>query len=97
LSVTVVLVMDRQNIRDFYLLDVAFAPRRLVFLCDIVGERDLRVCNFILSKCCGDLSAAVKDDPRGSPKDFLADAAPWSEPETGAFASRRHASLIRWI
>jgi hypothetical protein len=74
------------------LLDVALSPCRLIFPRDVAAERDLCIRNLILSKCCGDLSTAVEDNPRGAPEDFLVDSAPGSKPEMGTFASTRHRS-----
>jgi hypothetical protein len=54
----------------------------------------MRIRNFILSKCCGDLSAAVEDNPGGPPEDFLVNPVPGPKPEMGTFASTRHLSRI---
>jgi hypothetical protein len=89
--------VNRYDIGDLAGRGVTVADSRgAVFGGDVVGERALSRSSFALAETSASFDAAVTDDPHGLFNDpTVLIPSRWLQPETGAFASTRHNSLIR--
>src|SRR5262249_53391316 len=94
LPIPEILLVNRQNVGNVDLVYVARLARRAILGGDIFRKFAFCCFNFALSASCGDMLAAVENDPGCVMLTFPVPAC-WTEPEPGAFTSTRHNSLIR--
>jgi hypothetical protein len=89
--------IDREDIGNLDLLDVALGSGRTVLAVDVISQAAFSTPNFFRSASRADLPSSVEDEPGTPLEDLPAVSARSAEPETGTFGLTRHASVISSI